>query len=299
MLRPSLLATGIAALSLLAPAPAALAQATPPAVLAQSGPADAGLASRAPELRALLGAMGLYDILAIMATEGREGAPDLEADMFPGQGGAAWMAVVAGIYASDKMMADFEAALPLDRLSADDIATLRAFFESDLGARIAAGEIAARQAFLDPALEQIATDLAQERAAQNHPRIAQLTSFNIVNDLVERNVSGALNANFAFYRGLSEGGAFPAPLPEAMMLAEVWGQEPAIRSETTQWLFAYQTLAYEDLSDADLEAYIALSRSPAGQAINASLFAAFDTVFNAISYELGRAAAGFVAGEDT
>lgn len=299
MMRPCLLALGIAALPMLAAAPAALAQAAPPAVLAQSGPADAGLASRAPELRALLGAMGLYDILAIMATEGREAAPDIEADMFPGQGGAAWMAVVAGIYASDKMMADFEAALPLDRLSADDIAALRAFFESDLGARIAAGEIAARQAFLDPALEQIATDLAQERAAQNHPRIAQLTTFNVVNDLVERNVSGALNANFAFYRGLSEGGAFPAPLPEAMMLAEVWGQEPAIRSETTQWLFAYQTLAYEDLSDADLQAYIELSRSAAGQAINASLFAAFDTVFNAISYALGQAAAGFVAGEDT
>ena len=76
------------------------------------------------------------------------------------------------------------------------------------------------------------------------------------------------------------------------MLAEVWGQEPAIRADTVQWLLAYQTLAYEDLSDADLQAYIDLSRSDAGQAINASLFAAFDTVFNAISHDLGRAAAG-------
>ena len=186
MLRRPFLAFTIAGFALCAPA--GLAQSAPPAMQAQVIAPDAVLGARAQELRALLGAMGLYDILAIMAAEGRESAPDLEADMFPGQGGAAWMAVVAGIYATDKMTAAFEAALPVERLSDADIASLRAFFESDLGARIAAGEIAARQAFLDPSLEQIATDLAEERVAQNHPRIAQLTEFNIVNDLVERNV---------------------------------------------------------------------------------------------------------------
>ena len=174
MLRRPFLAFTIAGFALCAPA--GFAQSAPPAMQAQVIAPDAVLGARAPELRALLGAMGLYDILAIMAAEGRESAPDLEADMFPGQGGAAWMAVVAGIYATDKMTAAFEAALPVERLSDADIASLRAFFENDLGARIAAGEIAARQAFLDPSLEQIATDLAEERAAQNHPRIAQLTA---------------------------------------------------------------------------------------------------------------------------
>lgn len=276
-----------------------LAHALPPGLQAQSVAPDAGMGQQTRELRQLLAAMGLYDVLAIMAAEGVNGAADLEADMFPGRGGAAWQAVVAGIYATDKMTADFEAALPRDLLSETDIATLLTFFESERGQRIAAGEIAARQAFLDPAIEEIATDLAEERVAQNHPRIAKLAEFNIVNDLIERNVSGALNANFAFYMGLSEGGAFAEPIPEAMMLAEVWGQEADIRAETTQWLLAYQTLAYDDLSDDDLQAYITLSRSPAGQAINASLFAAFDTLFNAISHDLGRAAAGFIAGEDT
>ncbi|WP_439138934.1 hypothetical protein [Roseicyclus sp.] len=294
MLRRPFLALAIASVSLTGQA--GLAQSAPPSMQAQTTPQDAVPAS---ELRALLAAMGLYDILAIMAAEGRDSAPDLEADMFPGQGGAAWMATVASIYATDKMTAAFEAALPVALLSDAHIAALRGFFESDLGARIAAGETAARQAFLDPEVEQIATDLAEDRAAQNHPRIAQLTEFNLVNDLVERNVSGALNSNFAFFRGLSDGGAFAAPIPEEMMLAQVWGQEPEIRAETVQWLFAYQTLAYEDLSDADLQAYIDLSRSDAGRAINASLFAAFDTVFNAISHDLGRAAAGFMAGEDT
>ena len=58
-------------------------------------------------------------------------------------------------------------------------------------------------------------------------------------------------------------------------------------------------LAYEDLSDAEMDAYIALSESPAGQAVNAILFSGFDGLFEAISNDLGRAAAGFIAGEDT
>jgi hypothetical protein len=33
--------------------------------------------------------------------------------------------------------------------------------------------------------------------------------------------------------------------------------------------------------------------------LNAALFRAFDTLFDQLSYELGVAAAGFIAGEDT
>jgi hypothetical protein len=35
-----------------------------------------------------------------------------------------------------------------------------------------------------------------------------------------------------------------------------------------------------------------------GTALNAALFAAFDTVFNQLSYRIGLAAAGFIVGED-
>ncbi|MEY3002940.1 MAG: hypothetical protein RLZZ491_116 [Pseudomonadota bacterium] len=275
---------------------------------AQTAPAQPAPAAESPgsaqgpvsaELHVLLQAMGIYEVLNIMAAEGLAGAPDLEADLFAGKGGSAWLAMAASIYDGDRMVSRFEAAFPAERLSAEQIATLAAFFDSELGQRIAAGETAARRAFLDTTIEDAASELAQRRAADGHPRIAQLTRFIAVNDLVERNVSGALNSNFAFYRALSDAGAFPAPIPEAMMLAEVWGQEPEIRADTLEWLFGFQTLAYEDLSDADLEAYIAISETPAGQALNAALFVGFDALFEAISADLGRAAAGFIAGEDT
>ena len=299
MYRSVVLALGVlAASAMLAPLPA-VAQSTNPSqesrALIPSGP----LSEVAPDIHQLFVAIGLYEVLGIMSAEGLAAAPDLEAEFFPGKGGSAWMATTASIYSTERMIARFEAAAPIDRLTPEFRATLSAFFDSALGRRIAEGEIAARRAFLDRAVEEAATELAQRRAAEGHPRVAQLTRFIAVNDLVERNVSGALNSNFAFYRALSDGGAFAAPIPEEMMLAEVWAQEPEIRAETLDWLFAYQMLAYEDLSDAEMDAYIALSESPAGQAVNAILFSGFDGLFEAISNDLGRAAAGFIAGEDT
>lgn len=260
---------------------------------------ETGLAETAPDLRALLDQMGFYQILEVMSAEGIASGPEMEADMFPGRGGAAWAAVVAGIYSADRMARDFEAALPLDRLTPEHIATLRAFYDTDFGARVAAGELAARQSFLEPGVEEAAGELATLRAAEDHPRIALLSEFIRVNDLVELNVSGALNSNFAFYRGLSEGGAFAQPIPEDLMLAEVWGQEGEIRADLTEWLYAYQTLAYEDLEDAELRAYIDLTATEAGQALNAALFAGFAALFDGISHDLGVAAAHFISGEET
>jgi len=260
---------------------------------------DTALAEEAPEVRAVFEAMGLYGVLEVMSAEGLDAATNIEADMFPGQGRGAWRAVVAGIYATDRLVAQFEAAVPLERMTPEVLAELQAFYDSDLGQRVARGEVAARQSLLEPGVEDAARELAQTRAAEGDARIGLLTEFIAANDLIERNVMGALNSNFAFYRGLGDGGAFATPIPEELMLAEVWGQEAEIRSETTEWLFGYQILAYDDLGDEDLARYIAMSETPAGQVLNAVLFQAFDVMFEAVSYDLGRAAATFIAGEDT
>lgn len=287
------LALPLAALPALAPAQ------TAPSAEAQLVLPDTGLAEAAPELRALFADVGLYRILEVMSAEGLGAAPEIEADMFPGQGGSAWRAVVAGIYATDRMVALFEEAVPRERMTPEVVAALQAFYDSDLGARVAEGEVAARQAFLEPGVEEAAAELARQQAAEDSPRIALLTEFIAVNDLVERNVAGALNSNFAFYRGLGDGDAFETDIPEELMLTEVWGREAEIRSETTEWLYAYQILAYEDLTDDEMARYVDLTRTEAGQVLNAVLFQAFDALFEQVSYDLGRAAATFIAGEDT
>ena len=120
-----------------------------------------------------------------------------------------------------------------------------------------------------------------------------------INELVDSNVSGALNSNLAFYRGMATSEQFSDTLSESFMLTTVWGQEPEIREETESWTMNFSTLAYAELSDAEMQQYIDVSASEAGQKLNAALFAGFDKVFETQSFDLGRATAEFSIGEDT
>lgn len=292
MFRTIAIALPVVALSLL---PVAADRA---AAQTQGGGTLPPLAERAPEIAEMLEALRLYEILAVMATEGVEGALSLERDMFPDAGGAAWAAEANRIHGADRIISLFEDAFPVEAMTDADVARITAFFTSSPGADIAAAELAARAAFLDPGTEELANEAFRDAVAEEAPRLDVLTEFIEANDLIERNVSGALNSNFAFYRGLSDGGAFDVEVPEELMLAEVWAQEPEIRRDTIEWLYSFQLMAYSAVEDADIEAYTELSLAPAGQALNAALFEAFDTLFNRLSYEMGAAAAGFIAGED-
>ena len=107
-----------------------------------------------------------------------------------------------------------------------------------------------------------------------------------------------MNSNYAFYIGLLDGNAFPRRLSENEVLADVWSQEDEIRDDTTEWVYSYLLMAYQPLSDEDLEVYTAMSRTEEGRALNRALFAAFDDVFVDISRNLGIAAARFISGQD-
>ena len=146
--------------------------------------------------------------------------------------------------------------------------------------------------------EAAAKAAVADMEAEGSPRLDALRRFAAANDLVEMNVMGALNANLAFYKGLSAGGAFGSAMTEEDMLADVWGQEADVRAETEEWLWSYLSLAYQPLSDEELQAYHDFSETPEGQKLNAAVFAAFDVSFVRISEDLGRAAARAMQGED-
>jgi len=237
----------------------------------------------------LLSLTRLPEILEIMKEEGLGHAEALETEMFPGNGGPAWAARVSRIYDADRAAEEMRAALAEGIAGADPdaLAPVEAFFASDLGQKIAAGEVAARSAFPEEAV-----------ASLPDSRRELLDRFITANDLVEANVVGGLNSDFAFYRGLDAGGAFQGEMSEGEMLSEVWAREPEIRANTTEWLYAYLGLAYSDLSDEEFARYVELSETPAGQVFNAALFEGYDDLFVRISYELGLAAAFFLNVED-
>jgi len=254
-------------------------------------------AAVASDARTLYEAMGLPEIIEIMREEGIAYGDDLRDEMFPGQGAAGWPRVVERIYAYDRLegefLASFEAAI-----GDTDLEPLVDFFSSDRGRQIVSFEISARRALLDDAIEEAAKVIWQDLQGEFDPRTELIERFVEVNDLIEENVAGAMNSSLAFYEGLASGDALDGAWTTDRILATVWDQEAEIRAETRDWIYPYLALAFEPLSSDDIEAYIALSESDAGRALNTALFAAFDVLFVNVSRDMGAAAATYLDGED-
>ena len=228
----------------------------------------------------------MFDVLR---QEGMHYGADLDADLLEGQGGLIWLAKVGAVYDTGRMRARYDAAM-LAELGMDSAALtgIEAFFSTGLGQRVMVLELEARRTLLDDAAKQAAEREFAGLRGRGGARLAALTEMVEVNDLVESNVMGGLNANLAFYRGLSEAAPPGDRMNEAEILAEVWASEADVRTETENWLYPFLNLAYQPLSDADLQDYIGFSRSPAGQRLNRAMFSAFDQIFTAISADLGR-----------
>lgn len=267
-----------------------------PLVAGADTPMQAAIPS---DIAALSKTLRIGPVMDVMRAEGLQHSVDLSADLLAGQGDAAWRAVVEGIYNTGKMTARFDVALAQALAGeATVIADSAAFFGSGLGQSVLDLEIQARLALLDKAAEAAAKAAWQDLAASNPARVDLLNRFAVTNDLVESNVMGALNANLAFYRGLSAAGAFGDPMTEDQMLTEVWAQEADIRNETTDWLYPFLMLSYQPLDDAELQAYIDFSATPSGQKLNAAVFVAFDAVMVDLSRDLGAAAGRLMVGQD-
>jgi hypothetical protein len=262
------------------------------------GAGDAQPAAQAEVMR-LSEVMQIGGVVEVMRAEGIDYGVTLEAEMFPDAGGEDWQAAVARIYEPKAMRSLFDARLATELADQPQaVAAALTFFDTELGQKILTLELEARRVLMDDDAEEAAKARLEEMRANEDPRFAALEGFAEANDLIEMNVMGALNANLAFYKGLNAEGAFPGGMTEEDMLADVWGQEADVRAETEAWLFPFLALAYGGLTDEELAAYQAFSETPAGVAINAAVFAAFDEVFVDISEKLGREAARQMQGQD-
>jgi len=242
---------------------------------------------------ALYAAMGMPEMIEVMHEEGIEYGTSIAEDLFPGRSNTDWAQMVERIYNIDRMKAEVIGAMTAE-LEGDDVASMLSFFTSEPGQTIIELEIAARRALLDDDVEEAAKEVAALAIAEETPRYQQIEVFVDTNDLVETNIVGAMNSNFAFYSGLLDGGAFPAELTEEQILTDVWGQEPEIRKSTTEWVYSFLMLAYEPLEEGDIDTYIAFSDTDPGQELNSALFVAFDSMFENISRNLGLASAQFM-----
>lgn len=247
----------------------------------------------------LVRALDFPGLFAVLVREGVDYGAELEADLFPGSGGARWRAAVASIHDGARMEGFAAESLGAALKGHEpEIAPMLDFLTSEVGQRIVRLEIEAREAYLDDSVKQVAEASFEDMMAREDSRLALIERLVEANDLIEQNVTGAMNSNLAFYRGMLAGGGLDAAMPEADMMADLWAQEPQIREDTVTWLMPYLALAYSPLDTADLTAYAVFSESPAGQRLNIALFSAFDGVFDRLSREMGQAAAKFLQEQD-
>ena len=246
------------------------------------------------ELDELYAALRADELLRIMADEGITEGEDLRDSMLGGQGGIGWNGALATIYAYPQMEAEFRATFDAE-LAEADVTPLLDFYAGDIGAAVALYELEGRRAMSKDEVEAAAKSAFAEMDEDSR-RFQLLTRFITLNDLVEYNVAGAMTSNLAFFQGLAEGGG--VEMPEEEMLATVWGREDEIRADTEDWVGAYLTFTYDRLSDDDLAAYIDLSETKAGRALNRALFAAFYEVYKRISFDLGKSVSSFMVTEE-
>ena len=256
--------------------------------------ASPALADRAGDINRLITALRFEETIAIMRDEGLRYGGEVGQEMLAGRELARWDAIVAQVYDRDTMQARVTEGFAT-ALDGVDLAPLLAFFEGP-GQEIVALELAARKSLLDPEVEVATEKLYNQMVKDGDVLVERVDVFIDDSDLIERNVTGALNANLVFYTGLADGGALD--LPEADMLADIWAQEDDMRKQTETWLRSFLVMAYQPLARSKLEAYIALYQSPAGRDLNRALFAAFDGMYEDLSYQLGLAVALQMQGED-
>lgn len=237
------------------------------------------------------------EIMDVMRAEGRTNGDEMAAEMFPGRDTGWFSDQIDAIYDVDWMLETYEAAFS-DAMAGADLSEAIVFWESDLGRRIITLELTGRQALLEDAVSERVVDSYHGAVEHDDPRLDLIRRYVVANALIEQNVEGALNSNFAFMAGLAGAGGVGADLTSDQMLRDVWSQEPQIRADTEEWLMSYLFMAYRPLTDQEIEAYIAFSLTDAGQRMNAALFSAFDTMYNDLSYALGEAVGKFSQGED-
>lgn len=240
----------------------------------------------------LVDVLDLPEAAQILREEGLMHAMTLDTDMLDGQGGAGWQIQVGAIYDAGRMVETVRGALE-DTLqspsNADALETTIDFFASELGIKIIGLENSARAAILDDDVEQAARARYVALEGTNDARLALIDQFVENGDMINRNVTSALNANYQFLRGLADGDAIK--MSDEEILSDVAGDIDEITDDTLSWLYGYLLLAYHPLNDAELEQYLTYSQTPAGLALNRGLFDGFGKAYEDISYALGRAVA--------
>ncbi len=178
----------------------------------------------------------------------------------PGDFGSEWVRLARTIFDPDEMIeraVDMMAAVMPDDLvdhGAD-------FYASDLGQRIVAVENAAHMTPEEqkyPEAERILGELSRT----NSPRIAWFNAMTVAIGGVDSSVRSLIEVQVRYLLASMAAGSAGIEMSEEDLRGLFRAQIPEIRKEVQLYSLLSSAYAYRDISDADIEAYVAALEHP-------------------------------------
>ncbi|WP_171211502.1 DUF2059 domain-containing protein [Ruegeria sp. HKCCA5426] len=248
--------------------------------------------SAAEKVDRLMEALRLSEVVDILTSEGKAQAHTMNETFMGNSGGEYFHTQIEDIYNPDWIHDQISMAF-LETLTDSQLDRAIVFFESDLGQTIVSLENSARLAIQDETIKEMAQDsyFAIDRSSQSYRLIDEYIE---VNDLIEKNVQSSLNADYNFFRALTEdAGGDGTDLIEQLLL-----DKDNIERETVTWLYSFLLLAYQPLTEAQMRENIAFSRTDTGRAMNDAFFLGFNRMYDDVYYRLGLAVSHVLSGSD-
>ena len=243
----------------------------------------------------LMDVLKIRELSAILHEEGQAFGATLNHEWLEERGGPAWAGQVTRIYDPVKISEGIRAGLE-PALQGDILENAITFFASDLGTKVITLENSARSVMSDSVIEEEARSRFAALQGGKDPKLVQINRMIDAGDLINRNVTSALNSNYNFLRALVDGDVYA--MSDDEILSDVMAEREEIAADTMSWLGAFMILAYSPLTLEELTLYADFSATDAGKALNAGFFAGFDPLYEDISYALGRAMALNMAAEE-
>ena len=247
------------------------------------------LAAQGTQFELFLKHLRLDEMLVVMRQEGLNDNATLPEDLMIGPAGSSWEEALDEIYDLGQMEETVISAMHLS-LGDDDLTDITDFAVSTAWQKAVDLELEARLAMLDQNVADAAVETYYRNLDKNSRRLSDLSELVETADLIEGNVVGAMNAMLQFNLGLMHGGIDVGYI-EDELLAQIWSEEDAVRTEISEWLFSFLLLAYDPMDRDTLLEQIEFFKTAQGQRLNQALFDGFNAMFDTISFDLGEAVA--------
>jgi hypothetical protein len=239
----------------------------------------------------------MEEISDITTNVNSQTAEELAQMVFGTSSPAGWEAEVGRLYDANRVN-DALRTVVAREMPVDLMPDVISFLTTEPGLSLLESEVQTLEYFYDPANADAVCFCTEDLWAQDADRMLLITRLYDAQGMVDRTAAMVIDSQVALLAALSEGGATVAEMPAADIERLLRGEEDVIRQSIRSFALVYGHTAYANMSDADLETYIAFYQTPAGMAWNAATFAAFYEIGVSFSRDVGTVAAAFAATED-